>query len=43
MPTVFFAGGEVNTCDRCGCMDCECEPCNLCSRKECICVPEEWS
>ena len=43
MPTVFFAGGEVETCGRCGCMDCQCEPCADCNRHDCTCMTEEWN
>ena len=42
MPTSFFAGGKVDTCNACGCMDCECEPCNLCDNQVCTCRPEGW-
>ena len=37
---IFFAGGEVETCCSCGGMDCDCEPCNLCDRKDSACNPE---
>ena len=43
MPTVFFAGGEVETCGSCGGMDCDCEPCTDCNRHDCTCRTEEWN